>query len=169
MLLLYYIVYMLGIFSRDKIIAQNLSYALFSFLIVFGALEVLASHVYLQEQKYNSSSTGFLCRAKRLSVVYSFLIFAAVGFPVSAMFTNNFLILSQLLSSHMQMGIIIIGSCIIASVALIMEMFRLKEDNKDCKLGKSEDLSFGQFMFMLFIVFMLLMSFIRPLWFVVDE
>ena len=165
----YYIMYLLGLFSRDKIITMNIGYALFGFLIIFGALATLTAYIYWQEQRHNSNAAGFLCRAKRLSLLYSFLTFAAIGFPVSAMFTNNFLILSQLLSAHFQMGVIMVISCIIASASLISEMFKLKEDNKECLLGKEEDLSIGQFVFMLFIAFMLLMSFIRPLWFVVNE
>jgi hypothetical protein len=60
-------------------------------------------------------------------------------------------------------------SSVIASATLISELFRLKNDNKTCQLGKNHDLSQGQFVFMMFIVFMLLMSFIRPLWFVINE
>lgn len=165
----YYIMYLLGVFSQDKLILLNIGYALFGFLIVFSALEVLSAYIYRQEQQHETGSSGFLCRAKRLSLLYSFLTFAAAGFPVSAMFTNNFLILSQLLSTNIQMGFILMLSCIIAAAALIAEMFRLKTDNKECMLGKSEDLSFGYFIFMMFIVFMLLMSFIRPLWFVINE
>lgn len=165
----YYVMYLLGVFSQDKLILLNIGYALFSFLIVFGALEVLSAYIYQQEQIVNSGSEGFLCRAKRLSLVYSFLTFAAIGFPVSAMFTNNFLILSQLLSSNIQMGVILMLACVIASASLIAEMFRLKTDTKECKLGKSEDLSVGNFAFMMFIIFMLLMSFVHPLWFVINE
>ncbi len=165
----YYIMYLLGIFSQDKLIILNIGYALFGFLIVFSALEVLSGYIYYQEERLDTHSIGFLCRAKRLSLVYSFLTFAAAGFPVSAMFTNNFLILSQLLSTNIQMGAVLILACIIAAATLISEMFRLKTDNKECVLGKTEDLSLGQFVFMLFIVFMLLMSFIRPLWFVINE
>ncbi len=165
----YYIMYLLGIFSHDKLILSNISYALFSFLIVFGALEVMSAYIYQQEQGSNSISGGFLCRAKRLSLIYSFLTFAAVGFPVSSMFTNNFLILSQLLRSNVHMGTTLMVACIIASASLISEMFRLKTDTKECKLGKAEDLSLGKFIFMIFIVFMLLMSFVHPLWFVINE
>lgn len=165
----YYIMYLLGIFSQDKLVLLNIGYALFGFVIVFGALEAVSGYIYRQEQLYNSTSAGFLCRAKRLSLLYSFLTFAAAGFPVSAMFTNNFLILSQLLAGNIQMGALLMLSCIIAAAALIEEMFRLKTDSKECALGKSEDLSLGRFIFMMFIVFILLMSFIRPLWFVINE
>ena len=67
------------------------------------------------------------------------------------------------------MGVILMLACVIASASLIAEMFRLKTDTKECKLGKSEDLSVGNFAFMMFIIFMLLMSFVHPLWFVINE
>lgn len=67
------------------------------------------------------------------------------------------------------MGSILMLACIILSAALIQEMFRLKSESKECLLGRNEDLPLGYFVFMLFIVFMLLMSFIRPLWFVISE
>lgn len=165
----YYIMYLLGIFTQDKLILNNLGYALFGFILVFGSLNALLSYILCLEKQHNTSSIGFLCRAKRLSLLYSFLTFAAIGFPVSAMFTNNFLILSKLLSINIQMGSILMFSCIMASGALIVEMFKLKTDGKDCTLGKKEDISIGLYLYMLVMIFILLMSFIRPLWFVINE
>lgn len=165
---IYYIMYLLGIFSQNKSIFANLNYALFGFLLVLGGLEVVTAYIRRQEQLYSSTSQGFLCRAHRLSLIYSFLVFSAVGFPVSSMFTNNFLILSQLLSVNIHMGAILVLSWMLVSISLIMEMLRLKTDAKECLFGKSEDLPKGYFIFMLFIVFMLLMSFIHPLWFVIN-
>jgi NADH:ubiquinone oxidoreductase subunit 4 (subunit M) len=165
----YDIMYLLGIFSREKLILSNLGYALFGFVIIAGALEVLSGYIYALEQRRQSSATGFLCRAKRLSLLYSFITFAAIGFPISAMFTNNFLILSQLLTTNIQMGVLIMLACVIVSATLISEMFKLKDSHTECTLGKNDDLSFGYFIFMIFVIFMLLMSFIRPLWFVINE
>ncbi len=165
----YYIMYLLGIFSQNELIMLNIGYALFSFLMVFGALEVLSGYIYYQEQLNGADAKGFLCRAKRLSLSYSFLTCAAAGFPVSAMFINNFLILSELFTTNIQMGVILMLSCTIVAAALISEMFRLKTDTKECQLGKNNDISLRLFIFMMFIVFLLLMSFIRPLWFVINE
>ncbi|MBR4106366.1 MAG: hypothetical protein IKK52_03590 [Alphaproteobacteria bacterium] len=165
---IYYIMYLLGIFSQNKGIYANLNYALFGFLLVLGGLEVVSSYIRRQEQLFSSTSQGFLCRAHRLSLVYSFLVFSAVGFPVSSMFTNNFLILSQFLSVNIHMGSVLVLSWMLVSVSLIIEMLRLKTDAKECLFGKSEDLPKSYFIFMLFIIFMLLMSFIHPLWFVIN-
>ncbi len=165
----YYIMYLLGIFTQNELVRNNIGYVLFGFLVVFGALEVLSAYIYNLEQDNDTSVSGFLCRAKRLSIAYTFITIAAVGFPVSAMFTNNFLIISELLTANIQMAVVLMLSSVIASATLISEMFKLKNDTKECQLGKIHDLSAGKFVFMMFIMFMLLMSFIRPLWFVISE
>lgn len=164
-----YIMYLLGIFSQNKQIVANIGYALFGFLIIAGALESLSAYIRSKSDSQDTTDEGFLCRAKRLSLVYSFITVAAIGFPVSAVFTNNFLILSTLLAGNIQMGMVLIVSFLIVAGSLIEEMFRLKTESKDCALGKSDDLPAGEFVFMLFIMFVLLMSFIRPLWFVVGR
>ena len=87
--------YLLGIFTQNELVRNNIGYVLFGFLVVFGALEVLSAYIYNLEQDNDTSVSGFLCRAKRLSIAYTFITIAAVGFPVSAMFTNNFLIISE--------------------------------------------------------------------------
>ena len=66
------------------------------------------------------------------------------------------------------MGSILAFSWGMASMALIVEMLRLKTESKECLFGKNEDLPTGHFVFMLLIIFMLMMSFLRPLWFVVN-
>ena len=60
--------YLLGLFTRNELVLNNIGYALFGFLMVFGALEVLSAYVYNLEQEYDTSASGFLCRAKKLSI-----------------------------------------------------------------------------------------------------
>jgi len=165
----YYIMYLIGIFSQNQTIVGHLGYALFGFLVVFGAYAVLVGYIHHQEELHEANSVGFLCKAKRLSLVYSFLTFAAIGFPVSAMFTNNFLIFSELLDEQIHLGMILMVAIIVVAATLLSEMFRLKTDVRECMLTKAEDISSGYFVYMLFIVFMLLMSFLKPLWFVISE
>ena len=165
----YYIMYLLGIFTNDKLIVYNIGYSLFSFIIIISALEVMSGYIWHKEHENSSTSKGFLCRATRLSLVYSFLVIAAVGLPVSAVFTNNFLILSKLLGTNLETGLMLIFSLFIAGTSLFQELFRLKDDDKSCRLSKSDDISLNMFYFMLFIMFLLLMSFVKPLWFVINE
>ena len=165
----YYIMYLLGIFTGDDEIFLNVGFSMFAFLIIIASLEVLSSYIFHKEQENAASSQGFLCHARRLSYCYSILVLAAVGLPLSSMFVNNFLIVSKLLSSNLKMGILIIFSLALVGVALLQEVFRLKLDNKECSLSKDDDISKGMFALMLFIIFILLMSFVKPLWFVIDE
>lgn len=165
----YYVMYLLGIFTNDKLIVYNIGYSLFSFIIIISALEVMSGYIWHKEHENSSTSKGFLCRASRLSLVYSFMVIAAVGLPVSAVFTNNFLILSKLLGTNLETGLMLIFSLFIAGTSLFQELFRLKDDDKSCRLGKNDDISPKMFYFMLFIMFLLLMSFVKPLWFVINE
>ena len=110
-----------------------------------------------------------MCRARKLSFIYSFMTLAAIGLPVSAIFVNNFLILSKLLSANIKMGMLLVFALVIAGMTLLQELFRLKDDDKSCRLGKSDDISIFQFVFMIFVMFILLMSFVKPLWFVINE
>lgn len=162
----YYILYLLGIFVNDELVMTSIGYSLFGFLIIMSSLEVVAGYIYHKEQEAQSVSNGFLCRVKRLSFVYSFVTVAAVGMPVSAVFINNFLILSWLLSFNIKMGVLLVLSLAFVGVTLLQELLRLKQDSKECRLGKNDDISKPFFAFMLFVIFILLMSFVKPLWFV---
>ena len=165
----YYIMYLLGIFTNDEVIVFNIGYSLFGFIIVISALEVLSGYIIHKEEEAESTSRGFLCRARKLSFVYSFMTLAAVGLPVSAVFVNNFLILSKLLGTNIKMGMLLVFALVIAGMTLLQELFRLKDDHTSCRLGKSDDISLPWFWFMLFMTFILLMSFVKPLWFVISE
>lgn len=165
----YYIMYLLGIFTGDRMVSLNIGFSMFAFLIIVASLEILSSYIFHKEQENETSSRGFLCRARKLSYAYSFLVMAAVGLPLSSMFVNNYLILSKLLSANIKMGMLLIFSLALAGAGLLQELFRLKLENNECRLNKDDDISKAMFAFMLFIMFVLLMSFIKPLWFVVDE
>ena len=148
---------------------MNIGFSLFSFLIIMSALEVLAGYIHHKEIEANTVSHGFLCRVRKLSSVYSFLTLAAIGMPLSAVFINNFLILSEVLKFNVKLGVLLVLSLAFVGSSLIAELFRLKQDNKECLLNKNDDISKSFFDFMLFVIFVLLMSFIKPLWFVVSN
>ncbi len=162
----YYILYLLGVFVNDELIMTSIGYSLFCFLIIMASLEVVSGYIYHKEQEAQCVSNGFLCRVKRLSFIYSFITVAAVGLPVSAVFVNNFLILSRLLSFNVKMGFLLVLSLAFVGVTLLQELLRLRRDDKECRLGKNDDVSKPFFAFMLFVIFVLLMSFVKPLWFV---
>ncbi len=168
-LTVYYVMYLLGVFINEKAIEFSIGYSLFGFILIFAALEVLSSYIYHKELQTDGSSRGFLCRAKRLSFTYSFMVITAIGLPFSAVFVNNFLILSKLLGENIELGMMLMFSLLLSGMTLLQELFRLKSDDSRCYLSKSDDISLGLFSFMLIIMFMLIMSFINPLWFVINE
>lgn len=92
----YYIIFLLGALLPTNRILTNIGYSLFAFLIIISVLEVLSSYVRKEQLNQNISQYGILCHAPRLSLLYSFFTLAAVGFPLSALFINNFVILSYL-------------------------------------------------------------------------
>ncbi len=165
----YYIMYLLGIFSNQKVVLLNIGYSLFSFIMIVSALEVLSSYIYHKEQEYETVSQGFLCRTKKLSFVYSFLVIAAIGLPFSAIFVNNFLILSKLLGTNIHIGMLLVFSLFVVGISLLQELSHLKREDSVCKISKTDDIPWSMFFLMLFVIFMLLMSFIKPLWFVINE
>lgn len=165
----YYILYLLGAFSGDEMVLLNIGFSLFSFMLIFSSLETLLAHILRKEEQGDIRSSGFLCKTKRLSFACSYLTIAAVGMPLSAIFINNFFILSKLLASNVKMGMVLIFSLVMVGCTLLQELFRLKTDNPACRADRNDDISFPVFAFFIFIMFILLMSFINPLWFVIDE
>lgn len=163
-----YILYLIGVYTLDELILLNIGYSAFSFIIIFAALEILSDYIYRKEDQYGSGTLGALCKVKRLSFAYSYLTIAAVGMPLSAVFINNFLILSKLLETNLRMGMLLIGTLFMVGITLLQELHRLKTENSSCRMKKEDDISLALFAFMLAIMFILFMSFIRPLWFVLD-
>lgn len=163
----YYIMYLIGIFTTDTLILLNIGFSIFSFLIIFAGLSVLSGYIYHKQESYQINESGLLCNVRKLSFAYSYLTIAAIGMPLSAVFINNFLIISKLLESNIRMGMLLIGTLFLVGASLLQELYKLKLTNAGCPVTANDDISRKMFAFMLFIMFILLMSFIRPLWFVV--
>lgn len=163
----YYIMYLLALLNKNDMTMANIAFSFFSYLIIIGALELIADYLHFQQEEKGIQSDGILCAAPRLSLVYSFFILAAIGLPVSSLFLNNFLILSGLLQKNIQMGFLVVFSLIMVSAALLSDLYRLKDrsrviPDKPCVL----DISWLKYAFLLFVAFVMLMSFVKPLWFI---
>lgn len=160
----YYIMFLLGALLPTNRLLLNIGYSIFAFLVIISVLEVLAAHIYYEQQKYDLNIYGILCHAPRLSLLYSFFTLAAVGFPLSALFINNFVILSYLFSYNFNLGLLIIVSVIISSASLLKELYVLK-DNRYIQPGSVciADMSHRSFLGLGFIALLLLVSFYNPL------
>lgn len=162
----YYIMYMLGLLTKNSLIMLNVGFSFFSYLIIVAGLEFVSGYIRTQQEKLELGTEGLLCPVPRLSFVYSFLVLAAIGLPVSSLFLNNFLIISSLLENNFTLGITVVGALVLSSGALLGDLYRLKDSSafspeKGCIL----DISKPYFVFLAFIIFVLIASFVRPLWF----
>jgi NADH-quinone oxidoreductase subunit M len=164
---IYYLLYLLGIFAPTTILQRNLAYSLFAFLLVFAALSVLVFHIEEQGEKNAGSPEGILCLLPKTSLAYGALLLAAIGFPVSALFWNNFIIVSQILTANIYIGTAAVFTILLAAVFLLQNLYGLKD--KSCLAEadvKVSDIDNIQFFATVVVLVILLLSFIKPLWFV---
>lgn len=164
---IYYLLYLLGVFSPTDILQRNIGYSLFAFLLVAAGMVMLVAHIERQSEKLHQTSAGILCLQPKAALAYAALILAAVGFPVSALFWNNFIIISEILKVNTYIGHFAVLSIALAAVFLLQNLYMLKD--KSCLLPgdeKIDDISNLQFGAAVTVVIVLLLSFIKPLWFV---
>ena len=162
----YYIMYMLGLLTKNNLIMLNVGFSFFSYLIIVAGLEFVSGYIRVQQEKLELGTEGLLCPVPRLSFIYSLLVLAAIGLPVSSLFLNNFLIISSLLENNFALGITVVCALVLSSGALLGDLYRLKDSSAFCPdKGCIHDISKPYFVFLAFIIFVLIASFVRPLWF----
>ena len=160
----YYIIFLLGAMLPTGKILLNIGYSLFAFLIIVAALEVLSAYIKDEQQKNHLIMSGLLCRTPRLAFLYTFFVLAAVGFPLSALFVNNFVILSYLFSYNFNMGVLIVLSMVISAASLLKELYTLK-DNQYIQPGSTciEDISIKAHLVLGGVACILIISLCNPL------
>lgn len=160
----YYIIFLLGALLPTSRILLNIGYSIFAFLIIVTVLEVLAAYIKAQQQENNIQLNGILCHSPRLSILYSFFTLAAVGFPLSALFVNNFVILSYLFRYNFNLGLVIMLAIIVSSASLLKELYTLK-DSRYVPPGSVciMDISRSVFAGLGVVALLLLISFFNPL------
>ncbi len=164
----YYIMYLLGALLPTDALLINIGFSFFSYLVIVSALEVIVAHI--ESQIGENNSCGVLYSIRRASIIFSFLILAAIGMPLSSMFLNNMVIFSGLLKFNIKMAVCILLAIILTSVSLLQQLFYLKYPSAEVLASPREccitDISLKMFAFMLLIAILLVLSFINPLWFI---
>jgi len=125
---------------------------------------ILSSYILQEQQQNRLNISGILCHAPRLSFLYSFFTLAAVGFPLSALFMNNFVILSYLFHYNFNLSVVIMIAIIISSASMLKELYLLKDNqylhpNSVC----IKDISAETFYGFTVLIILLLISFFNPL------
>lgn len=169
----YYIMYLLGALLPTDALLMNIGFSMFSYLIIVAALEVIIAHIDNERQCKEISDCGILCNIRRTSLVFSFLILAAIGMPLSSMFLNNMVIFAGLMKFNIKMAVCILLAVMLSAVGLLQQLFYLKyppETESGAAVASSEcaaaDISLRVFAVMLLTAALLVLSFINPLWFV---
>lgn len=160
----YYIIFLLGALLPTGRILLNIGYSIFAFLIIITVLEVLSAHIRAEQEAKNINFYGVLCHSPRLSRLYSFFTLAAVGFPLSALFINNFVILSYLFRYNFNLAMVIMVAIIISSASQLRALYVLKDSSyvvpgSACIADISRPVFFG----LSVVGILLLLSFFNPL------
>ncbi len=164
--LVYYLLYLIGVFLPTDILVDNISYSLFAFILVVSALTMLVTHIETESDKLYGSVTGILCLLPKASLSYSMLVLAIIGLPVSALFWNNFIIISEIFNVSLYMGTAIIITLVLASVTLLQTLYSLKDDS--CPINSKDklyDIDTTEFVICLVVMCILFLSLFKPLWF----
>ena len=134
-------------------------------MLIFASLEVLVSFQEEERLKKNISVEGILFHMPRASALFTFMVFAGLGLPISAMFINNFVIVSGLLIYNFSTAVVALVALVLVASALLQELFvRRQKVLVDAELV-IVDVSKLDAVFMWGIAAILLMSLSDPLWF----
>ena len=164
--LVYYLLYLIGVFLPTDVLFLNISYSLFAFILVMSALTMLVAHIERESEKQNNVFGGILCVQPKTSVSYSMLVLAAIGLPVSALFWNNFIIISEIFNISLYMGTAVMITLLLAAVSLLQNLYILKDDS--CLIATDEkisDIDTTDFAVCLMVMLVLFLSLFKPLWF----
>lgn len=163
----YYLLFLLGVVMLKVKYQQNIEYALFSFVIVNSALAVL----YLWSENFcvehKCDNRGILAYVPRFAKIFIFFVLIACGLPVSAMFWNDFILVSALFRESFIIGVGVMSAIIAVSMALIYELYIMQDLTiRNMKPQKVEDLNDKQVLFFIGLIVVMCLSFFNPLWFI---
>ncbi len=164
----YSLLFLTGIFLPTGVLKSSIGYSLFSYIMIVTILSFLISHVETQKKKLNLYlGSGILCYLPRTSKCLSLFVLAAIGLPVTPLFWNNFIIISEIFNFNLIFGVLVMLSLFIVALSLLEELYRMKDKSyaeSICVLGEDlPKLHFGIYIGCLMILFF---SFFKPLWFV---
>ena len=161
----YYIFFLLGSFLPTDQVLLNVGFSLFAFMIIFSALEVLVSFQEEERNEKNLSAEGILCKMPRASAIFTFMVFAGLGLPLSAMFVNNFVLVSGLLVYNFNTAIVALAALVFVASAMVQELFMRRTKVEFSVDNEPMDISKLDSCFMWLIAIVLLLSLSDPLWF----
>lgn len=163
-----YLLFLTGIFLPTGVLKLHIGYSLFSFIMIVTMLSFLVSHIEQQKKRMNLyAGSGILCYMPRASKCVSLFILAGIGLPITPLFWNNFIIISEIFNFSLVLGVAVMLSLFIMSLSMLEELYRMKDKNyaeEACPFDT--DLSSLHFTIYMGGLLVLFFSFFKPLWFV---
>jgi len=164
----YCLLYLTGVFLPTGILKRNIGYSLFSYIIIVTVLSFLISHIEIQKKKFNLyGSCGVLCYMPRASKCLSLFILAGIGLPVSSLFWNNFIIVSEIFNYSLILGTLVMLSLVLVALSLLDELYKLKDKTyATAAYVPTADLADTDFAVYILALLILFFTFFKPLWFI---
>lgn len=163
----YYLFFLLAVILPVDTLKMNMAYSLFIFLIVTSSLVVLDLQFEEKCQQQTCGYRGILAYMPRFSIVMSFFVLTAVGLPISSLFWNNFVLISEIFQENFIVGLWVMTALTLVALSLLHELYMMRDLRQhDEKAENLKDLSIKQQMFLSGVVIVLFLSFFNPLWFV---
>ena len=146
---------------------MNIAYSLFIFLIVTSSLAVLDLQFEEKCRQQTCGYRGILAYMPRFSFVMSFFVLTAVGLPISSLFWNNFVLISEIFRESFGIGLWVMAALLLVALGLLHELYVMRDlKQHETKAENIEDLSSRQQIFLAGVVAILFLSFFNPLWFI---
>lgn len=165
---IYYLLYLIGVFLPTAGLKMNIGYSIFSYIIILTVLSFIIGHIEKEKKKTELySNNGLLCYMPRTSISLSLFILAAIGLPITPLFWNNFIIISEIFNYNLVLGVLVMISLLLVALALLEELYRMKDKTAatvNCLVNA--DLTEGRFIAYMICLAILFISFVKPLWFV---
>ncbi len=164
----YYLLFLTGIFLPTGVLKLHIGYSLFSFVMIMTMLSFLIAHIEKQKKKMNLyAGGGILCYMPRASKCVSLFVLAGIGLPITPLFWNNFIIISEIFNFSLIFGVSAMLSLFLIALSMLEELYRMKDKTyAEAACIFETDISAGQFAVYAAVLSVLFFSFFKPLWFV---
>ncbi len=167
----YYLLFLLAeillssIFQADSL-QMNIAYTIFTFLPVTSTLIVLDLRMERECEDKKCDYRGILAYMPKRAKLFVFFVLIALGLPVSAMFWNNFIIVSALFKFSFNIGICVMFALSLITVAMLYELYVMRDLKKHIENNDDiQDISNIHLAYFVTIIGILFLSFFNPLWF----
>ncbi len=146
---------------------MNIAYSLHIFLIVTSSLAVLDLRMEKECADKNCDYHGVLAYMPKRANLFAFFVLVALGLPVSAMFWNNFIIISALFRFSFIIGVMVMAAISLICVAMLYEIYILRDLKARAETElEVADISREALLFFAGVIIIVILSFFDPLWFV---